>query len=88
MAVQVESDAIAVRELNRPAAPNAPNIRMINDLLAALEWAENEAAIRVVILSGKGRTLTAGLDLLDKSVRGSEGEGAMVSDEFVDALTR
>ena len=85
VAVQVESDAIAILELNRPVALNALNTPLLKDLLAALQWAENEAAIRVVVLSGKGRTLTVGLDLLDKSVRGEEG--VMVSDEFVDALS-
>lgn len=84
VAVHVESDAIAIIKLNRPAALNALNTPMLEDLLAALRWAENEAAIRVIVLSGQGRTLTVGLDLLDKGV---QGEDAMVSDEFVDALS-
>jgi peroxisomal 3,2-trans-enoyl-CoA isomerase len=84
VAVHVESDAIAVLKLNRPAALNALNTSLLKDLLAALQWAENEAAIRVVVLSGEGRTLTVGLDLLDQDV---QGEDAMVSDAFVDALS-
>ena len=68
VAVHVESDAIAIIKLNRPAALNALNTPMLEDLLAALRWAENEAAIRVIVLSGQVRTLTVGLDLLDKGV--------------------
>lgn len=82
--INVDSDAIAILTLNRPTTLNALNTSMLEDLHAALRWAEDEAAIRVIVLSGQGRTLTVGLDLLDKDV---QSEDAMVSDKFVDALS-
>lgn len=83
VAITVDSDAIAILKLNRPTALNALNIPLIEDLLAALLWAEATISIRIIILAGEGRTLTAGLDLLDENLRDGD---AMVSDRFVDAL--
>lgn len=84
LAIDVENEAIAILKLNRPTSLNALNPSILKELLAGLQWAEAEAAIRVIILAGEGRTFTVGLDLLDKDVQSAD---AMVSDEFVDALS-
>lgn len=83
LTVTVENEAIAILKLNRPTMLNALNPSILKDLLVGLQWAEAEISIRVIVLTGEGRTFTAGLDLLDEDVRGAD---AMVSDEFVDAL--
>jgi methylglutaconyl-CoA hydratase len=53
---------IATIALTRPEKRNAISAQMIQDLLAALEQAENSAA-RVVILTGSGKAFCAGMDL-------------------------
>lgn len=54
---------IAVITLNRPDALNALNIEMRNSLKDALSKAADDAAVRVVILTGTGRAFCAGADL-------------------------
>lgn len=49
--------------LNRPDKRNAIDTAMIDGLLAALERADLDAAVRVVALRGEGRDFCAGMDL-------------------------
>ena len=51
--------------LNRPDKRNALTLEMYRALHAALEAAEADAAVRVVLLSGAGACFTAGNDLKD-----------------------
>ncbi len=53
---------LATITLNRPDKRNAISPQMIEDLLAALDQAENSAA-RVVLLTGNGKAFCAGMDL-------------------------
>ena len=55
--------AIAKLRLNRPDKLNAVNGEMLETICAALEVAENDDDIRVLILSGEGRAFSAGFDL-------------------------
>ena len=58
--------------ISRPDAMNAFNQTLRSELLAACERAADDAAVRAVILTGEGRTFSAGADLndgLDPSVR-------------------
>jgi len=59
----VRQDAVAVITLHRPEAMNSFNTELRADLAAALEKAHNDNSIRVVILTGEGRTFSAGADL-------------------------
>ncbi len=63
--LQVESDARGVRtfRLNRPERRNALDGVLISELLQALRDAEDDAGIRVLILTGSGETFCAGADL-------------------------
>lgn len=54
---------IAEIRLNRPDKLNAIDAAMNEELCAALADAENDDAVRVVILSGNGRAFSAGFDL-------------------------
>ncbi len=57
------NDAIATITLDRPEARNALSSALMRDLTAAIERAESESAIRVVILTGAGAAFCAGVDL-------------------------
>lgn len=55
--------AVATLTLNRPAALNALDRQLKQDLLEALERASADAAVRAVVLTGAGRAFCAGQDL-------------------------
>lgn len=55
--------AIAKLRLNRPDKLNAVNGEMLEAIRSALEMAENDDEVRVLILSGEGRAFSAGFDL-------------------------
>ncbi|CEG27335.1 enoyl-CoA hydratase/isomerase family protein [Bacillus sp. B-jedd] len=54
---------VAFIELNRPEVLNALNRQMIAEILAAMEEFDRDEAIRVIVLSGKGRCFAAGADI-------------------------
>ena len=54
---------ILTATLNRPDKRNAIDAPMIDELLATLERADLDAAVRVVALRGAGRDFCAGMDL-------------------------
>jgi enoyl-CoA hydratase len=56
-------DALAVLTLNRPEKLNAINAAMIDGLHRALDTAEADDDIRVVVLTGAGRAFSSGFDL-------------------------
>jgi len=56
-------DGIARIVLNRPERLNAINTQLVADLRAAVVAANDDAAVRVLILSGAGRAFCAGYDL-------------------------
>jgi enoyl-CoA hydratase/carnithine racemase len=58
-----EDDRIATITLNRPEALNAWTLVMMNEILDALDRADNDDKIRVVIFTGAGRAYCAGADL-------------------------
>lgn len=55
--------AVAIVRMNRPDALNAFNTGLRADLLAALEHAERDPAVRAVVLGSTGRAFSAGADL-------------------------
>jgi 2-(1,2-epoxy-1,2-dihydrophenyl)acetyl-CoA isomerase len=65
------SDTVLVRReggaativLNRPDALNAWNLRLGEELLAALQEAAADEAVRAVVLTGAGRAFSSGADL-------------------------
>jgi len=70
---------VALLTLNRPEKLNAVSNQMVAELNAALDRAEADEAIRVIVLNGAGRAFSAGFDL----DTGEEGSG-----RDVDALRR
>ena len=66
-----QHDAVAVITLHRPEAMNSFNTELRAALAFALEKAHEDDSVRVVILTGEGRTFSAGADLkagIDKDV--------------------
>ena len=56
-------DGIAVLTLHRPERMNAFTVRMGEELLAALDAADADDAVRALIITGAGRAFCAGMDL-------------------------
>jgi enoyl-CoA hydratase/carnithine racemase len=59
----IRDEGIAFIYLNRPKALNALNETMKYDLIHALQETEEDDNIRVMILTGRGRSFCAGADL-------------------------
>jgi methylglutaconyl-CoA hydratase len=55
--------AVARVTLNRPEKRNALNETLINGIRKALQQANNDGAVRVVVISGAGRDFCSGADL-------------------------
>lgn len=54
---------VGLIELNRPKILNALNRQMVSEVLLAMEAYDENADIKVIILSGKGRAFAAGADI-------------------------
>ncbi len=65
-------EAVAVIKLNRPRVLNAMNKQLWLDLMAALEQAEADEEVKVVIITGEGRAFSTGADLKDSKHRTPE----------------
>jgi len=69
---------VATITLNRPDTLNALTLRMLDELLDAIERADADDAVRAVIVTGAGRAFCAGADLsaggptFDPAARGGE----------------
>ena len=57
------ADGVLSLTLNRPAKRNALNAELIDDLHQALERADLDADVRVILLRGAGKDFCAGADL-------------------------
>ena len=58
--------------LNRPEKLNAMTSRMSEEMLAVLERARGDDAVRCVVITGEGRAFSAGQDLTEFQERGLE----------------
>jgi len=71
--VRYEVDGpVATITLDRPEAANAQNSQLIDELDAALDLADADDAVRVVILAGEGKHFSAGHDLKELMSDGDE----------------
>lgn len=59
---KVESGAAYIR-FNRPDRLNAVTLELYNEVAGAIEAAERDGAIRVIVLTGEGRAFCVGADL-------------------------
>jgi enoyl-CoA hydratase len=71
--VRYEVDGpVATITLDRPEAANAQSSQLIDDLDAALDLADADDGVRVVILAGEGKHFSAGHDLKELMSEGDE----------------
>lgn len=77
------TDHVAVITLNRPEVRNAINRELSAALLEALHRVREEDDIRVAVITGAGRTFSAGADLKERAQVGRAADAAAAS--IVDA---
>ncbi len=58
-----QQDAVAIISMNRPDSLNGFTSELCADLLLALEKAQTDDTVRVVVVTGEGRAFSAGADL-------------------------
>ncbi len=63
---------VATITLDRPEVANAQNSRLIDELDAALDLADADDGVRVVVLAGEGKHFSAGHDLKELMAEGDE----------------
>jgi methylglutaconyl-CoA hydratase len=82
-----DNGAVRTITLNRPDAKNTLTGPMLRGLVSALADADNEDAIRLIVLTNSGNTFCAGADLTDNrpgvSGMNQDGDGTTLSDIFV-----
>lgn len=81
--VDIESSVMKIT-LNRPDVLNSFTLAMSRELLAALETARAEKAVRAVLITGAGRAFCAGQDLTDvpPAVNGKLDLGSTVRETY------
>jgi enoyl-CoA hydratase/carnithine racemase len=62
--------------LNRPEQRNAINLTMEQELYAAIQSAEDDDAVRVIVITGAGSSFCSGVDLAGGSAFGSDAHTA------------
>lgn len=75
--------------LNRPEARNSANQQLRFDLRAALEDANSDDSVRVILLSGEGKGFCAGADLVEK-LPGDDEDGYVTTqllEEYAPIIT-
>lgn len=77
--IEKQSSKVAIVTLNRPDRRNALNIEMMNEFIAALKVASDEAHERVLIIRGAGASFCAGLDLKAASPQNAQATAEMVA---------
>ena len=58
-----QDEAVAIITIDRPDAMNSFDDALRRDLLSAFEQAASESSVRAVVLTGEGRSFSAGADL-------------------------
>ncbi|MCF8054750.1 MAG: enoyl-CoA hydratase/isomerase family protein [Deltaproteobacteria bacterium] len=71
-AVERENEQVAFLYLNRPDKLNAMNMPFWEELPVVAEELEADEKLRVVIIAGKGKALSAGIDVFDFFINCSE----------------
>ena len=81
-----QRERVAIVTINRPEKRNALNEALITGLKDALQKANDDAAVRVVVISGAGRDFCSGADLasLQKIADGSVAENAADARSLMD----
>jgi enoyl-CoA hydratase/carnithine racemase len=85
--IEVQRDATVVRiAINRPEKKNALTADMYTSLADAVEKAERDSSVRVLVLHGKGDAFTAGNDLQDFLQKPWKGQDMPPAVRFIHAM--
>jgi len=85
--IEVERDgAVTSIAINRPEKKNALTADMYDALSQAVEEAEADAGVRVLLLHGKGDAFTAGNDLQDFMQKPWKGQAKPPAVRFINAV--
>jgi 2-(1,2-epoxy-1,2-dihydrophenyl)acetyl-CoA isomerase len=76
-----QDDSVAIITINRPDAMNSFDAALRRDLLAACQKAADDKSIRAVVLTGEGRSFSAGADLKSGLDPNADTE-RMLQDEY------
>ncbi len=92
LVLSTTTGAVRILTLNRPVALNSFTGAMHEQLLAALNAAADDAAVRAVIVTGAGRGFCAGQDLNDPDMSRRDGSapdvGAVIERRYVPLALR
>lgn len=79
---------VATIWMNRPEVHNAFDERLIADLAAAFKELDADAAVRVVVLGGRGKHFCAGADLnwMQRAAQAGNDENHRDAEQFADML--
>lgn len=69
-----QTEAVLTLRLNRPEKLNSITAPLATLLLAELDAAAADSAVRVVVITGNGRGFCAGQDLAEVTTRGDDGQ--------------
>jgi enoyl-CoA hydratase/carnithine racemase len=81
-------DGVRVVTLNRPQRLNAITPELLEDLIAALQAADRDPAIRAVVLTGAGRAFCAGDDLKEFGAQSTDEATTRAYIERIQDVTR
>lgn len=73
------TDNVAVITLNRPEVRNAMNRELSGALVEALQRVREEPDIRAAVITGAGRTFSAGADLKERALSGRAADASVAS---------
>lgn len=77
---QIDHRGVAHISLNRPEVHNALNEGLIAALTEAVEKAANDTHVRILAISGEGKSLCAGADLEDMKASGAKSKAENEAD--------
>ena len=81
-------DGVAHIILNRPERLNALGKVALDELNTAMDQAESDSAVRVIVLSGAGRSFSSGFDLKEQMELQPEGPRMRAATTTITALQR
>ena len=78
--LETEGDGFAVIQINRPDVLNALNMKLMEELVGALEDLDKDDGVRAIILTGNEKAFAAGADI--KEMADASAVEMLIRDQF------